>query len=44
MSFTLKKQGEVANDVRTTEGASIIDNIRVLYGNAIATELLEVQI
>ncbi|XP_074614819.1 DNA mismatch repair protein Mlh1-like [Acropora palmata] len=42
VAFTLKKQGESMADVRTTNGASILDNIRAIYGAAVARELLEV--
>jgi len=42
VAFTLKKQGENMADVRTTNGASILDNIRAIYGASVARELLEV--
>ncbi|XP_068709334.1 DNA mismatch repair protein Mlh1-like isoform X1 [Montipora foliosa] len=42
VAFTLKKQGESMADVRTTNGASILDNIRAIYGAAVARELMEV--
>ena len=42
VAFTLKKQGENKADVRTTNGASILDNIRTIYGASVARELLEV--
>lgn len=42
VAFTLKKQGENMADVRTTNGASILDNIRTTYGASVARELLEV--
>lgn len=42
VAFTLKKQGENMADVRTTTGASILDNIRTIYGASVARELLEV--
>ena len=42
VAFTLKKQGENMADVRTTNGASILDNIRTIYGASVARELLEV--
>ncbi|KAJ7336485.1 DNA mismatch repair protein [Desmophyllum pertusum] len=42
VAFTLKKQGENMADVRTASGASILDNIRAIYGATVARELLEV--
>ena len=42
VAFTLKKQGENMADVRTTNVASILDNIRTIYGASVARELLEV--
>lgn len=42
VAFTLKKQGENMADVRTTNSASILDNIRTIYGASVARELLEV--
>jgi len=42
VAFTLKKQGENMADVRTASGASILDNIRAIYGTTVARELLEV--
>ena len=43
VSFTLKKLGESSADVRTMTDATVIDNIRVLYGAQLANELLEVR-
>ena len=43
VSFTLKKFGEPGNDVHTNSSASQSDAIRLLYGAAVATELLEVK-
>lgn len=41
-SFCVKKHGETAADVRTLLNATIIDNIRTIYGNAVSRELIEV--
>ncbi|CAB1343385.1 unnamed protein product [Coregonus sp. 'balchen'] len=41
-SFAVKKQGETMADVRTLPNASILDNIRVVFGNAVSRELIEV--
>ncbi|KAM9848189.1 DNA mismatch repair protein Mlh1 [Aulostomus maculatus] len=41
-SFSVKKQGETAADVRTLPGASVVDNIRGVFGNAVSRELIEV--
>uniref|UniRef100_A0A3Q3FCN0 DNA mismatch repair protein MLH1 n=1 Tax=Labrus bergylta TaxID=56723 RepID=A0A3Q3FCN0_9LABR len=40
-SFSVKKHGETAADVRTQPNATVIDNIRAVYGNAVS-ELIEV--
>ncbi|XP_078254043.1 DNA mismatch repair protein Mlh1 isoform X2 [Rhinoraja longicauda] len=42
VSFTVKKQGETAPDVRTLPNASTLDNIRTIFGNAVTRELIEV--
>uniref|UniRef100_UPI00358E3AA8 DNA mismatch repair protein Mlh1 isoform X2 n=1 Tax=Myxine glutinosa TaxID=7769 RepID=UPI00358E3AA8 len=42
IGFTVKKQGENAADVRTLPNSNFIDNIRTIYGNNIARELIEV--
>uniref|UniRef100_A0A8C4NK96 DNA mismatch repair protein MLH1 n=1 Tax=Eptatretus burgeri TaxID=7764 RepID=A0A8C4NK96_EPTBU len=42
IGFTVKKQGENAADVRTLPNSNFIDNIRIIYGNNIARELIEV--
>ncbi|XP_034537953.1 DNA mismatch repair protein Mlh1 [Notolabrus celidotus] len=41
-SLCVKKHGETAADVRTLPNATIIDNIRTIYGNAVSRELIEV--
>uniref|UniRef100_A0A8C7C940 MutL homolog 1, colon cancer, nonpolyposis type 2 (E. coli) n=1 Tax=Oncorhynchus kisutch TaxID=8019 RepID=A0A8C7C940_ONCKI len=41
-SFAVKKQGETMADVRTLPNASILDNIRVVFGNTVSRELIEV--
>ena len=40
--FTLKKAGDSNTDVKTAVGASICDNIRNIYGGAVAKELIPV--
>ncbi|KAL3831500.1 hypothetical protein ACJMK2_023241 [Sinanodonta woodiana] len=42
VGFTLKKQGEGVADLRTPAKSTAVDNIRTLFGPAIARELLEV--
>ncbi|EDO39827.1 predicted protein [Nematostella vectensis] len=42
VAFTLKKQGEATADVRTTSTASLHDNIRAIYGTAVARELVDI--
>ncbi|XP_053476665.1 DNA mismatch repair protein Mlh1 isoform X3 [Ictalurus furcatus] len=41
-SFTVKKQGEMVADVKTFANASVLDNIRVLFGVALSREMMEV--
>lgn len=41
VGFTLKKQGESLSDIRTPPNSTVVDNIRTIYGNTIAKELLE---
>uniref|UniRef100_UPI003AAC1480 DNA mismatch repair protein Mlh1 n=1 Tax=Centroberyx gerrardi TaxID=166262 RepID=UPI003AAC1480 len=41
-SISVKKQGETVADVRTLPNASILDNIRGAFGNAVSRELIEV--
>ncbi|XP_036069217.1 DNA mismatch repair protein Mlh1 isoform X2 [Oryzias melastigma] len=41
-SLTVKKQGETVADVRTLPNASVVDNIRSVFGNAVSRELIEV--
>ncbi|XP_069001237.1 DNA mismatch repair protein Mlh1 [Embiotoca jacksoni] len=41
-SFSVKKQGETVADVRTLPSASVVDNIRGVFGNAVSRELIEV--
>ncbi|XP_006188413.1 DNA mismatch repair protein Mlh1 isoform X2 [Camelus ferus] len=43
ISFSVKKQGETATDVRTLPGATTVDNIRSIFGNAVSRELIEVR-
>lgn len=42
VGFSLKKQGETLSDIRTLPNSTVVDNVRTIYGNAIARELLEV--
>ncbi|XP_062513678.1 DNA mismatch repair protein Mlh1-like isoform X2 [Corticium candelabrum] len=44
VAFTLKKQTETVADVRTTAHATVVDNIKTLYGANIARELLHVDV
>lgn len=41
-ALSVKKQGETIADVRTLPNASVLDNIRVVFGNAVSRELIEV--
>ncbi|XP_023331034.1 DNA mismatch repair protein Mlh1 isoform X2 [Eurytemora carolleeae] len=41
VGFTLKKAGETGVEVKTQSQNSIVDNIRALYGPAVAKELVE---
>ncbi|KAM8858487.1 DNA mismatch repair protein Mlh1 [Spinachia spinachia] len=41
-SFSVKKQGETVADVRTLPNASVVDNIRAVFGNAVSRELIQV--
>uniref|UniRef100_A0A8C2PN65 DNA mismatch repair protein MLH1 n=1 Tax=Cyprinus carpio TaxID=7962 RepID=A0A8C2PN65_CYPCA len=42
-SFSVKKQGEMVADVKTLQNASVLDNIRVVFGVAVSRELIEVE-
>ncbi|KAF4524963.1 hypothetical protein B566_EDAN014480 [Ephemera danica] len=42
VSFNLKKHGEVSSDISTPMGSTAKANIQILFGSAIAKELLEV--
>ncbi|XP_056148200.1 DNA mismatch repair protein Mlh1 [Lampris incognitus] len=42
-SISVKKQGETVADVRSLPNASILDNIRGVFGNAVSRELIEVE-
>ncbi|XP_030850458.1 DNA mismatch repair protein Mlh1 [Strongylocentrotus purpuratus] len=42
VAFTLKKSGESTADVRTSQNASTVDNIRSVFGPTVARELLEI--
>ncbi|KAI5630128.1 DNA mismatch repair protein Mlh1, partial [Silurus asotus] len=41
-SFTVKKHGDMVADVKTLANASVLDNIRVLFGVALSREMMEV--
>ncbi|XP_043497332.1 DNA mismatch repair protein Mlh1 [Polistes fuscatus] len=43
VGFTLKKHGETTPQVRTTHNSTKMNNIRILYGNPVARELLEIE-
>uniref|UniRef100_A0A672P6W1 DNA mismatch repair protein MLH1 n=1 Tax=Sinocyclocheilus grahami TaxID=75366 RepID=A0A672P6W1_SINGR len=42
-SFSVKKQGEMVADVKTLQNASVLDNIRAVFGVAVSRELIEVE-
>ncbi|KYQ52073.1 DNA mismatch repair protein Mlh1 [Trachymyrmex zeteki] len=44
VGFTLKKHGEPSSQVRTPHNSTKQNNIRILYGNPVARELLEVEL
>ncbi|XP_050457163.1 DNA mismatch repair protein Mlh1 isoform X2 [Cataglyphis hispanica] len=44
IGFTLKKHGESSAQVRTPHNSTKQSNIRILYGNPVARELLEVEL
>lgn len=44
VAFNLKKHGENMASVRTTTTATVVDNIRSIYGPSVAKELLEVSV
>ncbi|KAF9029295.1 DNA mismatch repair protein [Haplosporangium bisporale] len=43
VSFTCRKIGSNTPDVHTTNAASVVDNIRQIYGSSVANELLYVE-
>ncbi|KAJ8715614.1 hypothetical protein PYW07_010096 [Mythimna separata] len=43
VGFTLKKFGE-NTDLKTPVNSSVIENVRIIYGNAIARELMEIEL
>ncbi|XP_050681284.1 DNA mismatch repair protein Mlh1 isoform X1 [Leptidea sinapis] len=43
VGFTLKKFGE-KTDIKTPINSSVIENVRIIHGNAIARELLEIEL
>ncbi|XP_032665925.1 DNA mismatch repair protein Mlh1 isoform X2 [Odontomachus brunneus] len=44
VGFTLKKHGEASPQIRTPHNSTKQNNIRILYGNPVARELLEVEL
>ncbi len=44
VGFSLKKVTDAANDVRTPTNSTSVDNIRLLYGNAVAKELVQLDV
>ncbi|XP_030621620.1 DNA mismatch repair protein Mlh1 [Chanos chanos] len=42
-SFTVKKQGDMMADMKTLPNASILDNVRGLFGVTVCRELIEVE-
>ncbi|KAL0273065.1 UNVERIFIED_CONTAM: hypothetical protein PYX00_005828 [Menopon gallinae] len=43
VGFALKKQGELTSDIKTTPNSTVTDNIRLIFGNAVAKDLLEIK-
>ncbi|CAL8107445.1 unnamed protein product [Orchesella dallaii] len=43
VGFSLKKAGETMTEIRTPSRSSVLDNIKLLYGAAIARELVEIR-
>ncbi|XP_038219461.1 DNA mismatch repair protein Mlh1 [Zerene cesonia] len=43
VSFTLKKFGE-NTDIKTPSKSSVVENVRIIHGNSIARELLEIEL
>lgn len=44
VGFSLKKLNDNGADVRTSPNSSHVDNIRVLYGNTVAKDLVQLQV
>ena len=44
VGFSLKKLNDNGADVRTSPNSSHVDNIRVLYGNTVAKDLIQLQV
>uniref|UniRef100_A0A4W4EY27 DNA mismatch repair protein MLH1 n=1 Tax=Electrophorus electricus TaxID=8005 RepID=A0A4W4EY27_ELEEL len=42
-SFTVKKQGEMVAEVKTLPNATVLDNIRVVFGVAVSREMIKVE-
>ncbi|XP_006620320.1 DNA mismatch repair protein Mlh1 isoform X2 [Apis dorsata] len=43
VGFVLKKHGEIAPQIRTPHNSTKMNNIRILYGNPVFRELLEIE-
>ena len=44
VGFTLKKLNDNGADVRTSPNSTQVDNIRILYGNAVAKDLVKLEV
>lgn len=44
VGFTLKKLNDNGADVRTSPNSTQVDNIRILYGNAVAKDLVNLSV
>ena len=44
VGFVLKKHGEITPQVRTPHNSTKMNNVRILYGNSVFRELLEVEL
>ena len=44
MGFCLKKLNDNSNDVRTPVNSTPVENIRLLYGNQVAKELIKLEV
>lgn len=44
VGFCLKKLSDNSNDVRTPVNSNAVDNIRILYGNQVAKDLVKLEV